>query len=367
MELINATKMQAGYTMGMEPSGRELLVVVVKGTFHLPKNGESPRLHEIQQPMVMADTFTDEPGLSAPVLEVDFAPRKHRCDVLFVGSAHAPGGKPVTRIPVGLKVGALTKSFAVVGPRTWRANTLSVSAGDPAPFVTQPISYDLAFGGVDNFHEDPDKHHAFMANPVGKGFHKHLNTSWVDGAPMPNTEELNNSITATDGNYQPMALGPVGRGWESRSRYAGTYDQNWQDNIFPFLPADFDERFYQAAPVDQQIDYLKGGEEIILANLTPEGKTIFQLPHIEMPVHFFLKQGGRVDMKGNLDTLMLAPDAGYFSMTWRATQPLKKNIFEIGQVLVGNQPPTWWRARQLGKTYYVSLAELARARRQNPL
>ncbi len=33
MELINATRMQAGYTMGMEPSGRELLVVVIKGTF----------------------------------------------------------------------------------------------------------------------------------------------------------------------------------------------------------------------------------------------------------------------------------------------------------------------------------------------
>ena len=36
MELINATRMVAGYTMGMEPSGRELLVVVIKGTFALP-------------------------------------------------------------------------------------------------------------------------------------------------------------------------------------------------------------------------------------------------------------------------------------------------------------------------------------------
>jgi len=31
MDLLNATKMQAGYTMGMKPDGRELLVVVVKG------------------------------------------------------------------------------------------------------------------------------------------------------------------------------------------------------------------------------------------------------------------------------------------------------------------------------------------------
>ncbi|MCK7582586.1 MAG: DUF2169 domain-containing protein [Chromatiales bacterium] len=51
-------------------------------------------LHDEQLPLVMADTFTGEPGLSAPVYEVDFAPRKHRCDVLLVGSAHAPGGRP---------------------------------------------------------------------------------------------------------------------------------------------------------------------------------------------------------------------------------------------------------------------------------
>ena len=62
MELINATLMLAGYTMGIEPSGRELLVVVIKGTFHLPRNGEEVRLHEEQLPLVMANTFTGERG-----------------------------------------------------------------------------------------------------------------------------------------------------------------------------------------------------------------------------------------------------------------------------------------------------------------
>ena len=36
MELVNSTRMVAGFTMGIEPSGRELLVVVVKGTFQIP-------------------------------------------------------------------------------------------------------------------------------------------------------------------------------------------------------------------------------------------------------------------------------------------------------------------------------------------
>ena len=39
MELINATRMQAAYTMGIEPSAREHLVVAVKGTFAFPERG----------------------------------------------------------------------------------------------------------------------------------------------------------------------------------------------------------------------------------------------------------------------------------------------------------------------------------------
>ena len=38
MELTNATRMVAGYTMGTDPSAREHIVVVVKGTFRLPRH-----------------------------------------------------------------------------------------------------------------------------------------------------------------------------------------------------------------------------------------------------------------------------------------------------------------------------------------
>ena len=36
-------------------------------------------------------------------------------------------------------------------------------------------------------------------------------------------------------------------------------------------------------------------------------------------------------------------------------------MFEIPQVLVGKMSCGWWRARELGKTYYPSLAHLAKA------
>jgi len=89
--------------MGMKPDGRELLVVVVKGTFSIPKSpSEVPELAEKQADLVMADEFTGEPGLSAPKYESDFAPFKPRCDVLLNGSAYAPGGQPSQTHQVGV-------------------------------------------------------------------------------------------------------------------------------------------------------------------------------------------------------------------------------------------------------------------------
>jgi len=360
MDLLNSTGMLAGYTMGMNPSGRESLVVVVKGTFIIPEQGESVTLAEQQLPLIEADTFTGEPGYSAPVYEVDYSPIKHRCDVLLNGSAYAPKGKPVSKVQVGLKLETLTKTFVVTGNRHWEAG-LSIVPSMPEVFEAMPFSYDTAFGGLDDFHEDENKHSAYMKNPIGKGFHKKMSSSLVDGTPLPNTEEIGRPVQMPNDECQPMAFGPIGRGWESRLKYAGTYDQDWIDNTFPFLPADFDEAYFQCAPEDQQIPFPKGGEEIVLVNLTPEGRTAFKLPNIEVPMVFFRKKGEKYETQAVIDTIVIEPDKGVFTMTWRASLPLKKNIFEIPQVLAGKMSRGWWRARELGKTYYPSLAHLARA------
>lgn len=343
MELINATRMTVGYNMGLEPSGRELLVVVIKGTFRFPRPGEPEgqfALNHQQLPLVMADTFTGAPGFSAPVYEVDFAPRKLRCDILLVGSAHAPDGRSATRVEAGIQIGNWSKRLAVVGPRQWDCGLATLRATPPQPFVTQPISYDVAFGGTDLLHEDPAQHAAYMPNPVGQGFHKHLKNAWVDGKPLPRTEEVSRSVSDTNSGYRPMAFGPVGRGWEPRYRFAGTYDDEWLEKHFPFLPPDFDERYFQAAPADQQVPLGFFGErpvEVALANLTPSGLTRFSIPQLMAPVRIVPKSGPREDLLATLDTVVIEPDLQRFSLTWRVARPLVKNMFEIVQVQVGKR------------------------------
>jgi hypothetical protein len=364
MQLLNATKMQTGYTIGVDSSGRESIVVAIKGTFNLPQySNEKPELAEIQLPLIMADTFTGDAGFSAPVLEVDYAPIKPFCDVILLGGAYAPQAKPTNKVQVGLKLGDIAKTFMVVGERHWEASDTDIKSSDPLPFEYMPISYDNAFGGLDDFLENPKKHQTYMKNPIGKGYHAHGENQLIDTTPLANTEEVNQPIQSPHKNYQPMSFSPIGRHWESRSCYAGTYDDAWLEDQFPFLPKDFDNRYFQSAPRDQQIPYPVGDEEVILINLSTNGRTQFKLPIIDMPVIFFLKKGKKYKSKAVIDTIVLEPDKGIFTMTWRSSLPLRKNIFEVPQILVGKMTRGWWRARELGKKWYPSLAHVVNEKR----
>lgn len=344
--------------MGMKPDGRELLVVVVKGTFKIPRPGQEPELADQQADLVMSDEFTGEPGLSAPRYESDFAPAKPRCDILFNGSAYAPDGEQVKRIKVGLRVGNMEKTFSVVGNRFWRRWLGFTWRTSPVPFAKMPISYDNAFGGVDKTHPNPKKHRFCLPNPAGVGFHSNLKRKDLNRKPLPNTEQTGQPVRWPRSKYRPMALGPIGRGWQPRPKFAGTYDQKWIDNVFPFLPADFDERYYQSAPADQQTEYLRGGEEVSLLNLVREGRTAFKLPKIQVPITFYSKSYEQKESTPLCDTLVVEPDLNRFIMLWRATLPLKKSMFEIAQIIVGHMSRAFYRARASGKIWYPSLKEL---------
>ncbi len=363
MKLINATSMQAGYTLGLDKEARESLVVVVKGTFLFPRHeADEPRLASEQTPLVTADVFTGEPAFSAPLYEADYAPRKLRCDVLLNGSAYAPAGRPTERITVSMRVGAWMKSFDVVGNRTWRGGLLGLSASPPVPFKTMPISYNVAFGGTDKTNPDPAKQSAYLLNHVGVSYHDNLNVQAIVGQPLPNTEETGKPINNPRGNCRPMAFGSLGRAWQERVKWAGTYDKKWLDDVSPFLPADFRDEYFQAAPEDQQIEFPQGGEEVELLNLTAAGQTKFRLPKVEVPIEFSMRDGGRKETKAVIDTLLFEPDLGRLMMVWRTNLPLRRNIFEVTQIVAGRMSSGWYRARAKGKQYYSSMREYIRAK-----
>lgn len=342
MDLVNRLGIAATAVPSMAPNGTALTVLVAKATFALPVNGNSDRaglqLLEQQRPIVEADEFEGEPGLSPPLYEAELAPYKPRCDVLLLGAAHAPGGRSTPACTVGLRVGALRKAFDVIGPRHWQkplrcADAWTLSAA--TPFLRQAISYGTAFGGTDKRHADPSMHAVCLANPMGLGFQSDRDSDLADGRPAPQTQAVN---TPPADPWQPQAslsFSPVGRSWQPRLQLAGTFDDAWRAQRFPLLPEDFDPLHWQAAPADQQLEALSPGLPVELWNLTPDGRCAFELPTLALQVRC-TRAGRQSSSAGTTsthtlraDTLLIEPENGRFSLSWRMHWPLLRSLGEI--------------------------------------
>ena len=316
----------------------------------------------------MTDVFTGEPGFSAPLYELDFAPQKPRCDVLLNGSAYAPGGRPTTKVQVTLQVGSLSKSFNVVGNRVWAPSALAMTPTSPEPFTVMPIAYDNAFGGIDKPGEDPNTHQWYLRNPVGVGYHLGTSARELDGKPLPNTEEITIRCRV------PMA---ATRQWlTAPSAAVGRRASNGR-NVRPALDGP------QAAVPPRRLRRpllsvcargsasrspqrrRRGGAD----QSYEHGRTVFTLPVLKGPFAFSLKNGEHRRMAGVVDTLLLEPDLGRFTLSLRASFPLRRNLHEVAEILVGHvypERPSDADPRPVrAKPHYKSLRDLPRLRRED--
>ena len=352
MLIWNQTGFVHEFTMGMDKAAHEFIVVVVKGTYAFPEApGGLVRRAAEQVPLVMADICTGEPGYSATLWETDFAFRKPRCDVIANGCAYAPGGRPVERVTVGIKLGAWQKLFEVVGTREWRARGPLFMATAPQPFLRQHFSYDTAWGGTDRLDPEDKLPASYKYNPIGTGWARTRNQHLVPGLRLPNTQSLGEEIRSPFGDYKPMSFGPMGRGWPGRIEYGGTYDDNWTKDIFPFLPPDFDERYFQMAPPDQQIDAPRGGEDVVLVNLTPNGRESFRLPATTLPIMLFKGSDKAYEADLLPDTVLFDLENRRFSLVWRVSQRIHRTILDFSECWVGPPTESMLRARAAGRAY----------------
>lgn len=105
------------------------------------------------------------------------------------------------------------------------------------------------------------------------------------------------------------------------------------------------------APPDQQIEKPRGGEEVQLVNLTPEGRVSFRLPPTGLEMTLF--KGRATAFEGELqpDTILFDPENRRFSLVWRVSQRIERTVLDFPECWIG--PPTrgMVRARQNGKLY----------------
>lgn len=349
----NTTGMEAGICVSTNKEGYDFCVVAIKGTFLIEKDGNLV-LSDEQAPMVYADEHYGDPGTTPIKYECDFAPYKPGTDMLVNGHAYSETGKPISQTTVALAVGQIKKIVKVFGDRVWQGGVTGFRASSPVRFIKMPLSYDRAFGGSDNSHKEQSKHGSELRNLVGTGFLKNSDLNNIENSPLPNLEDPSALIKSWSDKPSPVGFGVIGRGWQPRIKYAGTYDEKWLEERFPFLPNNFDEQYFHSASRDQQLPSLVGGQKIRCINMTPEHELTLTVPSIEVPVEYCFRDRTE-SVTPKLDTFLIEPDEGRVLMTWRCRVALGRKLNALREIKVGHVP-TGLRSRN-GKPYFKSIAD----------
>lgn len=317
--------------------GRKLeMVAVVRATFTLEEKvcarPYTERKNPNPQGMLSGDVFApgDVEGEGEVLYADDLAQFKPKADLLFQGTAYAPNGEPTPTLGVRMAVGAWSKLFRVVGDRTWKSTSQASGATDPKPFKAMPLEWSRAWGGP--------------ANPVGRSLESPL---------VPNLERSDEPVLDRSAVRGPVSFAPVNPRWQPRAAKAGqTFDAAYQRDRAPFHPTDMDWTYFNAAPEDQQVPYLRGDEEVVLQNLHPT-IAVFRtkLPGIRIRVF-----GKRVDPDGPktpeayeqaevfefsmvLDTLLVDNASDKVVLTWRGLAPCaREDLRDVPFVLVAEEP-----------------------------
>lgn len=331
LQLKNESSFESAITVFPNENAVDTIYVIVKATFLL---GNKIEVAEEQLPIVMADEYWGEPGQSSLKYASELHLLKPYTDIVMIGEACAPDKRPVTAIDVLLEIADRKKTVRVFGDRQWASGIIGLKIAPPKPFDSMPLVYERAFGGV---HElDPDKQKVlFVAhNPVGKGFKGKRRTRELKGAMLPNLEDSAHLISSPGDRPAPACFGYVAPSWEPRKSFAGTYDEAWQQKRAPYLPEDFDSRFFNAAHPDLIYnDCLKGAEPVTIINMSHNGPIKFNLPVCKLEATVWIARNIEKPPL-NLETILFEPNESRFSMLWRSAVECDKKALKVEQVEV---------------------------------
>ena len=329
LQLKNETPFTPSIAVFPNQHGIDTLYVAVKATFDL---GARIDIAQKQQALRLADEYWGEPGQSSLKYASEVHLSKPSTDVIVIGDACMPDRKPVRQLDVSVSVGGRNKIIRVFGERMWSSGFLGMSISTPQTFETLPLVYENAFGGVHIVDAANNEVLFEERNSVGKGFTGNRANKEIEGMALPNLEDPAQLIAKPKDRPAPACFAFVAPSWPPRKSFAGTYDDRWQKTRAPYLPADFDMRFFNAASPGLQMEqFLHGGEAVEIVNMSPDGPLRFALPHCELTADVRVA-GKIVRPKLALETVLIEPNDKRLSMVWRAELQCDKQVLKVEQV-----------------------------------
>lgn len=332
LQLHNASPFAAAMFGLPDQRGVDTLVVVVKATFDLDA---PPRLAEQQRPISLVDEYHADPTASSLRYPSEVHLEKPGTDVLVLGDACAPRGQAVTELDVAVGVGQRRKLVRVHGDRSWIEGHRVVQPSRAQPFVRMPIIYERAYGGRIAAASPRDSAPGEPRNPVGVGWLGARHATELLGTPVPNIEDPSQPLAWLGQESAPVGLAAIAPSWQPRLGFAGTYDQRWRETRAPYLPTDFDPRFFQTGSAGLSFEpRLHGGEPVTLDGFDPDRRWQLSLPRCQIDVSATVSGDAR-RLQAVLDTVLFEPSQQRFTMTWRATLSVAEQLLRVERVDVG--------------------------------
>lgn len=323
MRYVKSTPLEVGYRVWQLRPPQPSISIAVKGTFD-PALADPAPFAEEQLPATGEAHWDDDVERSLRHAS-DLPLFKPKGECVVVGRAWAPGGRPATSVACRFRIGPVEKDFAVFGDRRWERGLIQRLSA-PEPFTSMPLAMERAYGGP-----------GFAANPYGAG-----RTERDGGVPLPNLEQPRQLIDSPSSKPAPVIVGPLPMMWPGRARYAGTYDAAYMRERWPWLPADFDWRFYLAAPVEQQLreGFWRGDEPIAFEGLHPSAASIrSRLPCIQPRICLDYAGMDRFqEVQTVLDTVVWDAEIGKLICVWRGMAEVpSESLEELAHVFVTHE------------------------------
>ena len=357
--------------------------VIVNATAYAPI-GQSTRRFQVRCVLRRPDVSLPLPerpqGLNQFVEADEASLREWRAQVAYIRQNPTPGQRLIDKAltvtgertlmrrvwPLRLFATIVhVSTLGLLSPPTWRLTR-------PAPFTSLPLRYEYAYGGECRIHQDdpcakrvPQKNRlakdlpsnnqdgphrpialdAFEGNAVGRGFTQnwYVRATRARRLPAPRIEPANAPFTSArfeklqQASYRSRSdfpalaagLGVRPKVHPERRKLAGTIDRKFMESD-AWLPEDFDFAVWNAAPADQQTEFLRGDESIELTNLcepgstgasmSSEGNTFLklQLPGHTCTLLMRMQNGTMFFHAMHIDTLIVEPATRTVSVVWRA-------------------------------------------------
>lgn len=167
-------ELKKGYWVDVRPvvlhDGSAALCFVAKRTFKVPaaELTVEPLEDDEQPPPLEADLYEEgDPPKAPPTLESDYAPEKPLTDVIVLGKAYAPEGKPAAEWEARLRIGRIIRRLRLIGPRRVRWQPPKKRKGEeipsapvfdpPKPVKEVALSLLNAYGGATRVVPDPSE------------------------------------------------------------------------------------------------------------------------------------------------------------------------------------------------------------------